>query len=61
MLPSPAPGGDVPAARPSADRRPGLASRLRTVHMDMVAAVVAGEGLARVCVLAAEQSPNGNR
>ncbi len=30
------------------------ASRLRTVHMDMVAAVVAGEGLGRVCNLAAD-------
>lgn len=30
------------------------AARLRTVHMDMVAAVVAGEGLHRVCNLAAD-------
>jgi sugar diacid utilization regulator len=30
------------------------ATRLRTVHMDMVAAVVAGEGLGRVCNLAAD-------
>jgi sugar diacid utilization regulator len=29
------------------------AARLRTVHMDLVAAVVAGEGLERVCALAA--------
>ncbi|MGI8624814.1 MAG: hypothetical protein ACR2NB_15340, partial [Solirubrobacteraceae bacterium] len=34
--------------------RPDLASRVRTVHMDMVAAVVVGEGLARVCNLAAD-------
>jgi sugar diacid utilization regulator len=30
------------------------ATRLRTVHMDMVAAVVAGEGLGRVCNLASD-------
>lgn len=43
-----------PAASSSPDSRPGLAARLRTVHMDMVAAVVAGEGLGRVCNLAAD-------
>ncbi len=43
MLPERAPGP------PEQD----LAARLRTVHMDMVAAVVAGEGLSRVCALAA--------
>jgi sugar diacid utilization regulator len=41
VLPEP-----VPAAE-------DLAARLRTVHMEMVAAVVAGEGLGRVCALAA--------
>jgi hypothetical protein len=43
-----------PAASSEPDSRPGLAARLRTVHMDMVAAVVAGEGLSRVCNLAAD-------
>ena len=33
---------------------PDLVARLRTVHMDMVAAVVAGDGLGRVCNLAAD-------
>lgn len=43
-----------PAASSAKGPRPDLASRLRTVHMDMVAAVVAGEGLGRVCNLAAD-------
>ena len=42
MLPERAPAGE------------DLAARLRTVHMDMVAAVVAGEGLGRLSALAAE-------
>jgi PucR family transcriptional regulator, purine catabolism regulatory protein len=52
VLSSPAPGDDGPAA--GSGPRPDLAARLRTVHMDMVAAVVAGEGLGRVCNLAAD-------
>jgi len=52
VLSSPAPGDDDPAA--GAPARPDVAARLRTVHMDMVAAVVAGEGLGRVCNLAAD-------
>ena len=43
-----------PAASSASDSRPAAAARLRTVHMDMVAAVVAGEGLGRVCNLAAD-------
>jgi PucR family transcriptional regulator, purine catabolism regulatory protein len=46
VLPSPAPEDRAVS--------PELAARLRTVHMDMVAAVVAGEGLGRVCALAAD-------
>ena len=47
------------AAQPSGSRRPSPVERLRAVHLEMVDAVLGGDGLVRVAELAAEAAGAG--
>src|SRR5215208_7893046 len=55
MAASASPGGSSPASpRPEPARQTSLVERLRAVHLEMVDAVLGGDGLGRVAQLAAD-------